>query len=64
MLQSDLRSGRGFRPERDDKACCDRSVDAFSGVTPEARARAMDNGRAMIATIMPATTSLTNCSRV
>ena len=29
----------------------------FSGVTPEARARAMDNGRAMMATMIPATTS-------
>ena len=35
-----------------------------SGPTPDASASAMDNGRAMIATIIPAVTSLTNCSRL
>lgn len=33
------------------------------GPTPEASAKAMDNGRAMIATMIPAVTSLTNCDR-
>ena len=32
-----------------------------SGPTPDARASAIDSGRAIIATITPATTSLANC---
>ena len=36
----------------------------LSGVTPEARARAIERGRAIIATIMPDTTSLANCAVV
>lgn len=34
------------------------------GPTPEASAKAMDNGRAMIATMIPAVTSLINCDRL
>ena len=35
-----------------------------SGPTPDASASAIDNGSAMIATMIPAVTSLTNCSRL
>ena len=34
----------------------------FSGVTPDEIPSAMDRGNAIIATIIPATTSLLNCS--
>ena len=35
-----------------------------SGPTPDASASAMDNGSAIIATMIPAVTSLKNCSRL
>jgi hypothetical protein len=37
-------------------------IKPFSGVTPEAMAKAMANGRATMPTVMPAITSRRNCA--
>ena len=39
-------------------------IGQIKDLTPEANANAMESGRAIIATITPATTSFTNCSFV